>query len=144
MARTILRVGSAVWLLAGAAGLGLATFGTEWLLGVLPPLAIGVDALARAVGAFSAGLLVVGVAHLVVLTGLQAAARWGHSGAILLAGALAAALLTLALASLTSAVTEPGAAPTLVASALAAVVGAAAYALAATRLVAELRSRAGT
>lgn len=141
MARTILRAGAAVWLLAGAAGLALAALGVDWLLGVLPPLAIGADALARAVGAFSFGLLVVGAAHVAVLSGLRARAGWSHSAAILLAAVLAATLVSLAAASVTSAVSRPEATAALIGSGVAALLGAAAYALATARLVGELRSR---
>lgn len=141
MARTILRAGAAAWLLAGAAGLGLAMLGAEWLLGVLPPLAIDADALARAVGAFSAALLTIGAAHVAVLSALRRAAYWAYSAGILLAAFLATALLTLAAAALTSAVTQPEAAPGLVASGVAAGVAAAAYGLAGARLVGEMRSR---
>lgn len=140
MARTILRAGAALWLIAGAAGFALAAFGADWLVGVLPPLAIGTDALARAVGAFSFALLVVGAGHVAALAGLRAAAPWGYSAAILLAAVLAAALLSLAAAALTSAVTEPAGAAALLAWGAASVVAAAAYALAAARLVGELRS----
>ncbi|MGZ8474743.1 MAG: hypothetical protein ACXWWQ_00765 [Candidatus Limnocylindria bacterium] len=140
MARTILRAGATVWLLAGAAGLGVGSLGAEWLLGILPPLAIGADALARAVGAFSFGLLVVGAAHVVVLRGLRAGARWGHSAGILLAAVLAAALLSVAAAGVTSAVSRPEAAGALIGSGVAALVCAALYTLAAARLVGELRS----
>lgn len=143
MARTILRVGAALWLLAGAAGLALAAFGTQWLVGVLPPLAIGADAVARAVGAFSAALLIVGAIHVAVLTALRTAAPWGYSAGILLAAFLAIGLLTLAAAAVTSAVTQPAAALGLVASGGAAVIGAAGYGLAGARLVGELRARPG-
>lgn len=141
MARTVLRAGAALWLIAGAAGLGLAALAAGWLLGVLPPLAIGADALARAVGAFSFGLLVVGLAHVAVLGGLRAHAGWSYSAGILLAAVLAAALLSLAAAGVTSAVARPEAAAALIGSGAAAVAGAAAYAVAGARLVTELRSR---
>ena len=141
MARTILRAGAAVWLLAGGAGLALATLGTEWLLDVLPPLAIGADALGRAVAAVSFGLLIVGAAHVVVLRGLRAGARWGHSAGILLAAVLAAALLSLAAAGVTSAVSRPEAAGALIGSGLAALACAALYTVCGARLVGELRSR---
>jgi hypothetical protein len=143
MARTILLCGAVAWLIAAAVGLGVAAFGAQWLLGILPPLAIGADALARAVGAFSFGLLVVGAAHVAVLAGLRAGTGWSYSGAILLAAVLAAGLLSMAVASLTSAVNQPTAAPALIGSGSAAVVGAAAYGLAAARLVGELRARPG-
>jgi len=143
MARTILLVGAVAWLVAAAAGLGVAAFGTQWLLGILPPLAIEADALARAVGAFSFGLLVVGGAHVAVLAGLRVEARWGYSGAVLLATALAAGLFSLAAASLTSAVSQPAAAAALIGSGSVAVLGAGAYGLAAARLVGEMRVRPG-
>jgi hypothetical protein len=140
VARTILRAGATVWLLAGATGLALAALGAEWLLGVLPPLAIGADALARAVGAFAFALIVVGAAHLAVLSGLRTQAPWGYSAAILLAAVIAVALLSLAAASVTSAVARPEAALVLSGSGLAALAVSASYALAAARLVGELRS----
>lgn len=142
MARTILRAGAAAWLLAGAAGLGLATFGAQWLLGVLPPLAIGADALARAVGAFSIGLLVVGLVHVAVLMGLRAGARWSYSGAVLLAAVLAAGLLSLGATAVTAAVAQPDTAALLIACGCLAAGGTAAYALAAARLVGEMRTLA--
>lgn len=142
MARTILRLGAAAWLLAGVAGLGLASVGTQWLLGVLPPLAIGADALARAVGAISAAALIVGLVHVAVLAALRAA-RWGPSAGILLAAFLAATLLTLAAAAVTSAATQPEAAPALIGSGVVALVVAACYGLAGARLVGELRARPG-
>lgn len=142
MARTILRAGAAAWLLAGSAGLGLATLGVQWLLAVLPPLAIDADALARAVGAFSFGLLVVGLAHVAVLTGLRARARWSYSGAVLLAAVLAAGLISVAAAAVTAAVTQPEAAAALIACGCASVAWAGAYGLAGARLVAEMRNLA--
>lgn len=143
MARTILLCGAAAWLIAAAAGLGVAAFGTGWLLGILPPLAIGADALARAVGAFSFGLLVVGGAHVAVLAGLRAEARWSYSAAILLAAVMAAGLLSLGAAALTSALTQPAAAAALMGSGAGAVVAAGAYGLAGARLVREMRSSPG-
>lgn len=142
MARTILRLGAAAWLLAGAAGLALAAVGTQWLLGVLPPLAIGADALARAVAAISAAALMVGLLHVAVLAALRTA-RWAPSAGILLTGFLAATLLTLAAAAITSAVTRPEAAPALIGSGVAALVVAACYGLAGARLVGELKARPG-
>ena len=52
-ARTILLCGAVLWLLAGIVGIGVASLGREWLLQILPPLAIGADALGGAVSAFS-------------------------------------------------------------------------------------------
>ena len=142
MARSILRLGTAAWLLAGAAGLGIAAIGPGWLIGVLPPLAIGADALARAVGAISTAVLMVGVVHVAVLAGLRTAS-WGHSAAILLAAFLATALLTLAAAAIVSAVTQPEAAPALIGSGVAALLVAACYGIAGARLVGEVRARPG-
>lgn len=143
MARTILLAGAVAWLIAAAAGLVLAAFGAGWLLGLLPPLAIEAEALARAIGAFAFGLLVVAGAHVTVLAGLRARARWSYSGAILLAAVLAAGLLSLAAASLTSAVSQPAAAAALIGSGFVAAMGAGAYGLAAARLVGEMRVRTG-
>jgi hypothetical protein len=109
---------------------------------VLPPLAIGADALARAVGAFATGLLVIGLVHVAVLVGLRAGARWSYSGAVLLGAVLAAGLLSLGATAVTTAVTQPDAAAALIASACLAAGGGAAYALAAARLVGEMRTLA--
>ena len=140
MARTILRIGAAMWLLAGLAGIGLAALATDWLLGLLPPLAIGPDALARAVATLSIGLVLVGFLHLGVLRGLRAG-RWGPSAAILLAAFLAIALLSLAAAAITSAVAQPEAAAALLAGSLAALLAATGYALAVADLVRGMRDR---
>jgi hypothetical protein len=140
MARTILRVGAAAWVLAGAAGLALSVFGTEWLLALLPPLAIGADALARAVGTFALALVILGLLHLLALAGLRSTA-WGASAGILLASFVGAALLTLFAAGVTSAVAQPESAPGLLGGALAALTAAAGYALAAADLVRAVRAR---
>ena len=142
MARIVIGIGAAAWLLAGAGGVLLAAVGTDWLIGVLPPLAVGTDGLRRALAAFSLGLLVVAASHTVVLVGLRARAGWAYSAAILLAGVLAATLLSLSAASVTSAAAGSSAAVSLVVIGLAAFLAASAYALAGARLVAEMRSRA--
>lgn len=141
MARAILVAGAVAWLLGGTLGLALAAFGTGWLVTVLPPLAIGADALARAVGALSVGLLIVALAHAGALVGLRRGGAWGYGWAILLAGLLGFALATLGVAALTSAATQPASALAFIGSALAALGAGAAYGLAAVRLVIELRSR---
>jgi hypothetical protein len=141
MARTILRIGAALWLVAGLAGIGVAAVGTDWLLGLLPPLAIGGEALARAVATLSVALAAVGLAHLGVLRGLSRG-PWGRSAAILLAAFLAAALLSLSAAAITSAVAQPEAAPALVAGCIAAVAAAAGYSLAVVDVVREMRDQA--
>lgn len=144
MARVILRVGALSWLLAGVAGLALAVLGTDWLLSLLPPLAIGADALARAVGALSAAVLIVGLAHLAVLMALRREGGWGYSAGILLAAFLATGLLTVATAALTSAVTRPEAALGLIGSAAAALLAAAAYGVAGAGILGELRAGSET
>lgn len=140
MARTILRIGAAVWLLAGVTGIGLAALGADWLLGLLPPLAIDAGALARAVATLSAALAVVGLAHLGALRGLRTG-RSGPSAAILLAAFLGVALLSLSAAAITSAVAQPEAGPALLAGSVAALVGAAGYGLAVADLVRLTRLR---
>lgn len=141
MARTILVTGLCLWLAGGVLGIGLAITGSGWLLSVLPPLALDSAALGRAVAAFSIGLLLVAAAHAVVIGALRASTRWGTSGAILLAGVLSAAFITLCVACLTAATSQPARGAELVAGAAATLVGAAAYGLAAVRLVGELRAR---
>lgn len=140
MARTVLRVGSVVWLAAALVGFGAATVGAGWLPEVLPPLAIGADALARAAGTFSTGLLAVGIAHVASLAWLRGRQRAAYSAAILLAGVLSAAFVALAAAAVTAATTQPATAAALLAAALAAVLGAAGYGVAAAGLVVELRA----
>jgi hypothetical protein len=139
VARTILRIGAAVWILAGLAGIGVAALAVDWLIGLLPPLAIGPEALARAVATLSVALIAVGVAHVGALRGLRAA-RWGPSAAILLCAFLAVGLLSVSAAALTSAVSQPGAALPLVLGSLAALAAAAGYGLAVADLVRELRA----
>jgi len=142
-ARTILLCGAVLWLLAGIVGIGVASLGREWLLQILPPLAIGADALGGAVSAFSMALVFVGAAHVAALIGLRRNTGWGRSAAILLAGILAAGLLTLAVSALTGAADQPASAPGLIAAALATGALAAAYGFAAARLAAEVRTAGG-
>lgn len=132
--------GAVVWLLGATLGVALAAFGTDWLITLLPPLAIGADALARAVGALALGLLLVALAHAGALVGLRRGGAWGYGWAILLAGSLGFALVTLAIAGLTSAATQPASAAAFIGSAIAALGAGAAYGVAAARLVIELRS----
>lgn len=140
MARTVLGLGAAAWVLAGGAGVALSTIGTDWLLGVLPPLAIGADALARAAGTFALALVILGLVHLLVLASLRSTA-WGASAGILLAGFVGAALVTLFAAAVTSAVAQPASALGLLGGGLAAFVAAVGYALAAADLVRAIRAR---
>ena len=126
MVRAILFAAGAAWLLAGSAGLALATIGTDAVQAALPPLAIGRDALARSIAALAAGAVGLGVAHLVIAAGLGRRRPWASSAGILLAGASVPAFLALGAAALTA-----GAAGSLVA--LGAVGGAAvAFAVAGT------------
>lgn len=140
MARSILLVGSAAWVLAGLAGLAVAAFGAKALERMLPPLAIDTDALRGAVTAVGAGLLAVGLAHAVVLMGLRSSRRWGWSAATLLAAVLGASLLALCAAAATSAVSTPAMAATLLLAAALAALGGACYVLAVLRLVGERKS----
>jgi hypothetical protein len=140
MARTILRIGAAVWLVAGVAGLGLAVVGAEWLLGLLPPLTIDAAALARAVATLSAGLGAVGLAHLGALRALRGGGS-GPTAAILLSSFLGVAFLTLSAAAITSAVAQPRAAAALLAGSVGALMAAGGYGVAVARLVREMRVR---
>jgi hypothetical protein len=144
MARTILAGSAAAWLLAGAAGMALAAFGTEGLERALPPLAIDTEALRGAITAVAAGLIAVGIAHLIVLAGLRSGSRGALSAAILLAGVLAVALVALGVAAVTSAVTTPQNAVALAVAAAATALAAAAYGLVAWLLVSELRARSAS
>jgi hypothetical protein len=140
VARGILVAGALVWLLGGVAALILAALAVPELERSLPPLAIDTDALRGAVVALGSGLLAVGVGHLIVVIGLNAGRRWGSTTAILLAALLSAVLLALAAASATSAVATPEFAAAFVGGALAAGIGAAAYAIVVVRLVTARRS----
>lgn len=140
MARGILLVGAAVWLLAGFACIAVAAFGTTQLESMLPELVIDTDALAGAVVALGAGLLGVGLAHVVVLIGLGARRRWGSTSAILLAALLAATLLAIAAAAGTSAAATPEYAAMFLAGLAGAGIAAIGYALVVARLVAGRRS----
>ncbi|HJP88653.1 MAG TPA: hypothetical protein VJ850_06440 [Candidatus Limnocylindrales bacterium] len=140
MARGILFLGAAVWLLAGAACLGVAALGTPQLEAALPPLVIDTDALRGAIVALGGGMLAVGVAHVVVLIGLGARRRWGSTFAILLAALLTATLIALAAASATSAAATPEYAAAFLVGVAIAAVAAIGYALVVARLVRARRS----
>ena len=140
MARTILLLGAAGWLLAGAAGLVLALTGTEALLSVLPPLAIDADALGGALTAIGLTITVMGAAHLVVAFGVRAGRRWAMSAGVLLTSTLAVASVGLAAAAISSALRQAAmAAPLLVGGAVG-FLAAAAYGIAAVRLARRLGS----
>jgi hypothetical protein len=140
VARLILVVAAIVWVAAAILGLALAVFGAGWLESILPPLSIDTDALRGAVTAVAAGLLAVGLVHVLVVIGLGSRRRWGSTGGILLSAVLAATFIALGAAAGTSAVASPDQALMLIGSAVAAAVGAGAYAMVVMRLVGERRS----
>lgn len=140
MARSVLLVGAIAWTLGGIAGFALAALGTGTLERMLPPLSIDTDALRGAVTAVGAGLLAIGLVHVVVLIGLGSGRRWGSTAGILLSAVLAATFVALAAAAATSAVATPEMAPALVGASVAAGLAAVGYALVALRLVSRRRS----
>jgi hypothetical protein len=140
VARLILVVAAIIWVIAALVGLGLAAFGAGWLKSILPPLSIDTDALRGAVTAVAAGLLAVGLAHVLVVIGVASQRRWGSTAGILLSAVLAATFVALGAAAGTSAVASPAQAPVLIGSAVAAAVGAGAYVVVVMRLVGERRS----
>ncbi len=140
MARLILVVAATVWVIAALLGVGLAAFGAGWLESILPPLSIDTDALRGAVTAVAAGLLAVGFAHVLVVIGVASRRRWGSTAGILLSAVLAATFIALGATAGTSAVASPDQALMLIGSAVAAAVGAGAYAMVVMRLVGQRRS----
>ena len=136
----VLLLGAVTWLLAGAAAIGLAVLGRAWLLSRLPPLAIDADALGGALTAMSGAMLAVGVAHVALLVGLARGWRWVQSAGALGAAVLAAVLLGLSAAAVSSAVRDAAYAWLLMGAALLAAVGTVGYAMVAMRLVRELGS----
>ena len=140
MARTILLVGTIVWLLVGAGGLAVAVFGADRLLSLLPPLAIDAEALGGALLTVAIALLLVGVAHAIVVAGLRRGLRWARSAGALLGAVLAIASIALAAAALSSAIRETAVAPVLLVAGSAATLAALGYGLVAVRLARELTS----
>jgi hypothetical protein len=140
VARLILVVAAIVWVVAALLGLALAAFGAGWLESILPPLSIDTDALRGAVTAVAAGLLAVGLVHVMIVIGVASRRRWGSTAGILLSAVLAATFVALGAAAGTSAVASPAQAPVLVGSAVAAAVGAGAYGVVVMQLVGERRS----
>jgi hypothetical protein len=140
VARLVLTVGAVAWLLLGAAGIGLAVAGREWMIAVLPPLAIDADALGGALTAMASGLVLVGAAHLGVVVGLRRGWRSARSAGVLLASLLSIACLALAAAAVSSALREPAYALGLIGAALVAALAAVGYGLAAVHLASELRA----
>ncbi len=140
MARSILLAAAVAWLIAGAAAVAIAAFGTGWLQRILPPLAIDADAIRGAAITIAVGVIGVGLSHLAVLAGMRGGHRLAWSGGILLAGFLAAALFALAAAAATSAVAVPASAAAFVAVAIGTAVASAGYGLVAVLLIGERRS----
>ena len=141
MARSLLLAATAAWIVAGAAGVGVGLVGATTLQRILPPLAIDLDALRGAVTAVSIGVLAIGVAHALVVSGMRGGGRRAVSAALLLAAFLSALLLALAAAGATTAVATPASAPAFGAAALGALVGAVGYAVIVALLLGEMRSR---
>jgi len=133
-------IGAAAWLLVGIGVMGVAVLGREWLLARLPPLAIDADALGGALTAMAVAMLMVGATHIVLLIGLARGARWARSAGALVASALAAVLLGLGAAAVSSSLRETAYALPLIGSALLAALGVLAYLLVAVRLARELGS----
>jgi hypothetical protein len=144
VARTVLAVGAVAWLFVGAIGIGLAAAGREWVLAVLPPLAIDADALGGALTALAAVLVLVGAAHLAVVAGLRRGWRLARSAGALLASVLSVACLALTATAVSSALRETEYALGLIGASVAAVVAAVAYGLAAAHLVRELGAGSAT
>lgn len=140
MARTILLVGTIVWLVAGAAGAALAALGTDRLMALLPPLAIDADAVGGALLTVALILVALGCVHAAILVGLRRGRRWAGSAGALLGAVLSAACLALAAAALASGIREAPLAPSLFVAAAAAALAAIGYGLLAVRLTRELTS----
>lgn len=140
MARAILLVAGILWLIAGAAGIGVAIVGVDGLLALLPPLAIEADAVSRSVTALAIASALIGFVHLVVADGVRREREWALSAGILLAAGSAVAFVALAAAALTS-----GAAGTMsgvgaIGGAIGAALAAGCYGVAGASLVHRLRS----
>lgn len=144
MARSLLLAATAAWLAAGVMGVVVGTVGATTLQGLLPPLAIDLDALRGAVTAVSLGVLGIGVVHASVVVGLRHGGRRAVSAALLLSGFLSVLLLALAAAAATSAATTPASAVAFLAAGLAAFAGATGYGLIGSLFVRELRGRSVT
>ena len=142
MARLVLAVGAAVWLLGAVAAIALGIAGTGRLTQLLPPLAIDGAALGGALIAVGVALGVAGLAHVAALLGLRRGHRRALSAAILLGGLCSAVFVALAGAAFASAVAEPSMTLLLLAAGALAIVAALAYLLATVRFISELAARA--
>ena len=140
MARTILLIGAIGWLVVAIAGLGVALVGRDALLAALPPLAIDADALGGALTGIAVAGLGVAAAHVAVVAGLGRGNRWARSAGVLLASVMSVAFLALSATAAASALRESLLALGLGGASIAAALAAIGYALAAARLVADLRA----
>ena len=142
MARLVLAVGAATWLLGAVVAFAIGIVGTERLAAMLPPLAIDGAALGGALVAVGGALGIGALVHLATLLALRSGHRRALSAAILLAGLCSAGFVALSGAAFASAVAEPSmTAPLMVAGAVAVVV-AVAYLLATVRFIGELAASA--
>jgi hypothetical protein len=142
--RTILSIASAVWILAGLAGLAVAAVGTEAVQSALPPLAIDRSALGGAITAVALGIIGVGILHVAVLAGIRLRWRGALASGALLAAMMAALATASGAAAVASAVRAPDGAALLGLAALGASLAAVGYGLLTVRLIGDLRSESGT
>lgn len=106
MPRGFFLAAGALWLIAGLAGMAVSLAGIGAVEAVLPPLAIGRDALARTVAALGIGSLLVGLVHVGIAWGLASGRSWGPSAGILLAGVSVAGFVALGAAAATAGAAE--------------------------------------
>lgn len=142
MARVVLAIGAATWVLGALAAAGIGLIGTDSLAALLPPLAIDGAALGGALLAVAAALALAGLTHLAILLGLHRGHRRALSAAILLCGCSSAVFVALAAAAFASAAAEPSMAILLLAAGAAAALAAVAYLLSTARFIGELAARA--
>lgn len=142
MARAIIGIGAAAWSVGSLAAAAVAAIGVGPLMDVLPPLQVDADAVRGAVIAVAIGLALGAAAHIAVLAGLRAHRPRAWSAGILLGALLTATCFALSAAAFTSAAAGSASVALLLVGGLAAAAVALAYALAAARLVSELRAGA--
>jgi hypothetical protein len=144
LARRLLLVTGATWIVLAFIGLGVAVVGRDRLLGALPPLAIDAEALGGALTAIALAAAVVGAAHIGLSIGLSRGWSWARTAGILLAGLLSVAFGASGAAAVASGLRETALALPLMGTALLAAVVAIGYAIIAGGLVAEVRSSRAT
>lgn len=142
MARAVIGIGAAAWSVGSLAAAAVALMGVAPLMDLLPPLQVDADAVRGAVIAVAIGLALGAAAHIAVLAGLRAHRARAWSAGILLGALLTATCFALAAAAFTSAADGSAPVALLLIAGIAAATVALAYALAAVRLVDELRGRA--